>query len=268
MSHGRAAVSPIVAALCGAMVCCWNSVFAHPPVATTAVCTVQPSAGDAGARLSILIHHDALAFMLNDTSKGISDSAMNALLDDPNDAEMERLAGNASERFVTLTIVEVGGQRAPVSIDRVPSVADIRSWAATKTPRLPVKMDVALAVELPFDATKFSIMLPEVLGPVVFTYDSGRGEPEMRLLTPGESPWVFELPPRFVDTVATDISGRPLKPSEGAMSQSGELAVVGGLIGLGVMAAAVAIVARRRSTRGGNEGPDKSRRHDRPSPLC
>lgn len=239
------------------MVCCWTSVLAHPPVATTAVSTVQPSAGDAGARLTIVIHHDALAFMLNDTSRAISDSAMDALLDDPNDAELERLARDASARFGTLTVVEVGGQRVPVSVDRAPSAADIRSWAVTRTPRLPVKMDVSLAADLPFDATRFSIVLPEVLGPVVFTYDAGRGEPEMRLLTPGEPPRVFELPPRFVDTVATDIAGTPLKPPGRPMGQNWELAVVGGLIGLGVLAATVAIIARRRDVFGGPHGADK-----------
>lgn len=237
----------LVFALGSAIWCCGNVARAHPGVATTAVCTVQPGVGDAGPRLSIVIHHDALAFMLNDTSKAISDGPMNALLDDPSDVELERLASDARERFETLTVVEVGGQRLPAIVEHAPSVADIRAWAATKKPRLPVKMDVKLVAELPFDASQFSIALPDVLGPVVFTYASTRGEPEVRLLNPGEPARAFELPARLIDTVATTIDGTPLKAPSQGMEFTTEIAVVGGLIGLGVVVAAVAVAVRRRA---------------------
>lgn len=229
--------------------CCAPSI-AHPPVATTAVCTAQAAAGDSGARLSIILHHDALAFILNDSSKAISDTAMNALLDDPRDDELRRLINDASDRLQTTTVVKVGERRVPVTVVNYPSVAAIREWSSTHTPRLPIKLDAELSVELPFDATRFSIAFTDILGPVVLTYDNKNAEAESRLLTPGDAPREFELPPRYVDTVPTMVGVAPppqLSPDGGTVS---ELTIVLGLIAVGVLSASIALVISRRKPSG------------------
>ncbi len=222
-------------------------VRAHPPVATTAVCVVQPPSGDAGARLTITIHHDALAFILNDTSKSISDASMNALLDEPRDAELERLIVDARDRLASLTQVWTGDRVVPVAVEWFPGVAEIRAWARDRSPRLPVRMDAMLSADMPLDASSFSIAFPEILGPVVFTYESGQVEAESRLITPGQPSPSFRLPLVIADRVPEGPDGRPLiTPADvSAGDRTGQVTL--GLIAFGALAAVIAVMYGRRS---------------------
>jgi hypothetical protein len=145
---------------------------AHPGVNASAVVTVKRD----GA-IIVQVHHDALAFALNDISQRIDDEPMNQLLDGPPE-DLAQALQEGRERFQALMRVEADG--APIALRLVegPTPEMVRDWLASgRTPRIPVKLEFVSEGSVPRDARTLVFFFPEILSDVVVTVERPGEEP-------------------------------------------------------------------------------------------
>lgn len=191
-----------------AAVCGWSPcALAHPAVATSALAKV-----DRSGNLEIHVHHDVLAFVLNDTSMKVGDDPMNALLDHPHEQELARLLIAAKERAGTLTHVWADDQAVTLEVKSYPTEQEVLDWAVKRSPRLPVRMDMVLVAQLPSDAKNLRVRFPEILDPVVLTVESPGREAHVQLVRPGSDSELVDIsipPPAQAPVSAPEPDQRP-----------------------------------------------------------
>lgn len=145
---------------------------AHPGVNTSAVVTVKRD----GA-VVVQVHHDALAFALNDISQRIEDEPMNELLDGPPE-DLALALHEGRERFQTLMRMEADGAPVALRLKDGPTPDKVRDWlAAGRTPRIPVKLDFLTEGLIPREAKTLVLFFPEILSDVVVTVERPGEEP-------------------------------------------------------------------------------------------
>lgn len=205
-----AAVARLLALAC----LLWASVaHAHPPVDCVAVLRVKP-AGDGGGVIEIDVTHDALAFVLNDTSRNIPDGPMLELLSGP-DADIQRLLDAAKDRFQSLCEVLVDGVRVPVLVVTMPTAGDVRDWQRRHSAYpLPIRLELSARASFAADARGCTIKLPDTLGDAVLVVERAGAEPVAMPLTAGERSPAFPLLGR------DDAAGR----GASGLAQSGDVA--------------------------------------------
>lgn len=157
----------LVAALGAAQVA-----VAHPGLKSSAVVSIK-----ADGTLILSVHHDALAFALNDISERVDDEPMNALLEGP-PADLAAALVESHERFQTLMRVEADGQSVEMKITDGPTPEKVGAWVASGySPRLPVKMDFVTGGKLPLSTRSVVLFFPEILSDVVVTIERPGQEP-------------------------------------------------------------------------------------------
>ncbi|MBY0262478.1 MAG: HupE/UreJ family protein, partial [Phycisphaerales bacterium] len=144
----------------------------HPGLSCVAAVRVE-----ADGEVVVRIHHDALAFALNDTSQRIGDEPMLELLAAPaGTLEEALLAGR--ERLITLTRLRADGVEVPVSLEAWPTAEQVRAWLADNPNQpLPVKLEFVARARLPVPTRAMTLRLPEVLGDLILTIEPLAGEP-------------------------------------------------------------------------------------------
>lgn len=160
-------VCALVAMLCAAPVA-----RAHPGLKSSAIVSIK-----ADGTLIVSVHHDALAFALNDISERVEDEPMNALLDGP-PADLAAALVESRERFQTLMRVEAEGVPVALTITEAPTPEKVGEWVKSGySPRLPVKMDFVTRGALPVSAKSVVFFFPEILSSVVVTIERPGQEP-------------------------------------------------------------------------------------------
>lgn len=160
----------------------------HPTFSTSAVIKISPDGS-----VSISVRHDALAFALNDTSSNVSDAPMYELLNG-SDQTMTGAFAEARNRFSRLFMLTADGKRVETRIVSFPTVEAVRTWQRDfPDRRLPVKMDIDAAAQLPLNSRGLSFRFPEVLGEIIVTIDRPGREPETLPMRPGETSPVYDV---------------------------------------------------------------------------
>jgi hypothetical protein len=160
----------------------------HPPLNAVAFLVV-----DRAGTVTLTLHHDALAFALDDTSLNIPDDPMYELLDSP-DSQLRATLEDTRARFLRRTRLEADGAPLPLEITEFPSVAAIRQWEREHpSRRLPIKLDIVARAALPAGAHAITLTLPAVLGDVILTVDRPATETAAIPLRPGETSPPFEV---------------------------------------------------------------------------
>jgi hypothetical protein len=202
---------------------CWSAALlfwvapaaAHPTLSTSAVLKVEPS-----GRVSVAIQHDVLAFALDDTSQNVPDQAMYELLGST-DAVLSQTLQDARERFASSFALSADGRPLPVQIAEFPTLVAVRAWQREHPGRrLPIKMDILAAADLPPGTRTITVRFPTVLDEAILVVDRPAVEPASLPLRPGET------------SPAIDV-GPPAAPGERPASPAGALAVLWRYIRMG-----------------------------------
>lgn len=144
----------------------------HPGLSCVAAVRVE-----ADGEVVVRIHHDALAFALNDTSQRIGDEPMLELLAAPAGTLQEALLAGR-ERLITLTRLRADGVEVPVSLEAWPTAEQVRVWLLDNPNQpLPVKLEFVARARLPVPTRAMTLRLPEVLGDLILTIEPPAGEP-------------------------------------------------------------------------------------------
>jgi hypothetical protein len=165
------------------------SARAHPVVAASAIVTIRDS-----GHIEITVHHDALAFALNDTPRAIGDQPMLDLLDGPRD-ELERTLAEGRDRFQRLFALRANDVEIPTRVTIAPTADTVLDAKASAIgPVLPVKMDIVAEGDLPPDTTRIALKFPQVMGDVVLTIAPPHAEAIVGLSHAGEWSADISLP--------------------------------------------------------------------------
>jgi hypothetical protein len=161
---------------------------AHPPLNAVAWVVVDRAGG-----VTLTIHHDALAFALDDTSQNIPDEPMYELLDS-SDQDLRAVLEHTRARFLRRTALAADGAPLPLEITEFPTVAAVRQWERENPARrLPLKMDIVARTRLPARAHEITVTLPGVLGEVILSVDRPGVDTAALPLRPGETSPPFEV---------------------------------------------------------------------------
>jgi hydrogenase/urease accessory protein HupE len=168
-----------------------SAVCLHPPLSAIAILRV-----DETGSVTLTVHHDALAFALNETPQNIADEPMLELLDS-GDEDLAATLREARQRFIRLSSVTANGVSLPLEIIEFPSAASIRDWERQHPQRrLPVSMDIVARSHLPaegVDMQAITARFPEVLGEVILTIERPGLETVALPLGPGEPSPPFQV---------------------------------------------------------------------------
>lgn len=200
-----------LAVLCGVLLCAvmavaaWARPLPHPVLNASAIATVLRD-----GTIQVSVHHDALAFAMNDLPGRIDDAQMMGLLRGPREDLQGALeAGRA--RFEKQLEIVVDGAPVAASILSAPTVEQAETWRDSGArPVLPVKLDFIARAGLPAGAKKFAIRFPEMMGDVVITVQTPGAEPLAANVRAGErsEEYAFALDaPRIPGTVTPEASG-------------------------------------------------------------
>jgi hypothetical protein len=166
----------------------WALALPHPPLNAVAFVVVDRAGG-----VTLTLHHDALAFALDDTSQNVPDPPMYELLDSP-DPQVAAALEETRARFLRRTSVTADGVRLELRITEFPGVEAIRAWERENPARrLPLKMDIVARSALPAGARSITVTLPAVLGDVILSVDRPGTETVALPLRPGETSPPFEV---------------------------------------------------------------------------
>lgn len=188
-------ITLILATVFGALTCIAT---AHPPVATWALVDVK-----ADGRVEISIAHDAIAFVLNDTSARIGDPEMRRFLAAPAD-EVLAACDDGRSRLVIGVKLTSGGSSIPVAIVAAPTPATFEQWKADNpSQRLPCKLESTLMAQLPPGTRELTIRFPEILSEILVELRRPDVEPITFPLMPAE------VSPRIDLNLASLVESQP-----------------------------------------------------------
>lgn len=179
----------IIAVILGALACV---AAAHPPVATWALVDVK-----ADGRVDIAITHDAIAFVLNDTSARIGDPEMRRFLVASAD-EVLAACDDGRSRLLVGVKLTADGLPVPIEVVAVPTPATFEQWKADNpSQRLPCKLESTITAQLPVGTRELTIRFPEILSEILVELRRPDIEPLAIPLMPAEvSPRIsLNLPP-------------------------------------------------------------------------
>ncbi len=188
----------------------------HPAVATVAIVDVKRD-----GRVEITIFHDAIAFVLNDTSARIGDPAMYEFLKAPPEEVAAACDDGRSRLLVGLKVV-AGGGSLPIEPVDVPTPETFERWKSGHPGhRLPCKLESLVAAQLPRGARTMTLRFPEILSEVLVELRRPGIEPVTLPLTPAEvtpeldvsAAWTQADAPASTPPQATD---RPNETAAGA----------------------------------------------------
>lgn len=186
-----ASISPwLSAALCLSLCWLFTAVAqAHPAVAAYAIVNIR-----ANGRVQVSVHHDALAFALNDTSRSIGDQAMLDLLAGPHE-ELERTMNEGRDRFDHLFSLRADDTPVRAHVTIAPSAGSVLEYReAAIGPVLPIKMDIVTEADLPPGTTRIALKFPEVMGDIIITVAPPKSEAIVGIAQAGEWSREFTLP--------------------------------------------------------------------------
>lgn len=137
---------------------------AHPALFTSAHIYIQPD-----GKFQLFTSFDLLAFALNKTSSEVSDPAMNALLDGPQD-ELDRKIKAARANFLGSLKLQTDQGAATITDLKFTTLDEVNQWKHSgRKPRLPVVAMIKVEGTLPVTASQVQVSFPVSLGTVVLT---------------------------------------------------------------------------------------------------
>lgn len=154
--------------------------IAHPANVPSALLRVTPD-----RVLTLRVHLDLLAYVLDATPAEIPDSPMNQLLDGPS-LDLDARLRAAKLRFARQIDLEADGHRLPIERIDFPTAADVAAWVRTAgKQRLPVMLNVVVSSHVPPSGAELTVKFPEVMDTVVLTCEMPNTEPASQPVEPG-----------------------------------------------------------------------------------